>query len=103
MLLESDFDLYVTRIGKVDRVVPAFIHTKGGNVMKKWVALALGTGLVLSAAQGASAENPEKKDKTKWKLVWSDEFSKSEIDQTKWNFDTGNRLKDAEGTPVTPG
>lgn len=71
--------------------------------MKKWVALALGTGLVLSAAQGASAEKPEKKDNTKWKLVWSDEFDQPEIDQTKWNFDTGNWLKDQDGTPVTPG
>lgn len=52
-LSESGFKLYVTRRGK------------GGNVMKKWVALALGTGLVLSAAQGASAEKPEKKDNTK--------------------------------------
>ncbi len=71
--------------------------------MKKWVALALGTGLVLSGAHGADAAKPEKKDNTKWKLVWSDEFNKSEIDQTKWNFDTGNWLVDKDGNPVAPG
>src|SRR5260370_37565056 len=25
-----------------------------------------------------------------WKLVWSDEFDGTEIDRTKWDFDTGN-------------
>ncbi len=81
----------------------AFIYVKGGILMKKWVALALGTGLVLSGAHGADAAKPEKKDNTKWKLVWSDEFNKSEIDQTKWNFDTGNWLVDKDGNPVAPG
>ncbi|MCT4784014.1 MULTISPECIES: carbohydrate binding domain-containing protein [Exiguobacterium] len=71
--------------------------------MKKWVALALGTGLALSFAQGTHAEKPANKDNTKWKLVWSDEFDEPEIDRTKWTFDTGNWLKDKDGNPVAPG
>ena len=72
--------------------------------MKKWVALALGTGLALSFAQDAPAENQgNKPDNTKWKLVWSDEFNQNEIDRTKWNFETGNWIIDKDGNPVAPG
>ncbi|WP_214742469.1 carbohydrate binding domain-containing protein [Exiguobacterium sp. s48] len=71
--------------------------------MKKWVALALGTGLVLSLPQEVPAEKSSKADDAKWKLVWSDEFSKSEIDHSKWNFETGNWIVDKDGNPVAAG
>lgn len=32
--------------------------------------------------------------KTKWKLVWSDEFDGDQIDTTKWDFDIGNGFFD---------
>ncbi len=72
-------------------------------MMKKWVALALGTGLVLSLPQEVPAEKSSKADDAKWKLVWSDEFSKSEIDHSKWNFETGNWIVDKDGNPVAAG
>ncbi|WP_034770755.1 carbohydrate binding domain-containing protein [Exiguobacterium marinum] len=71
--------------------------------MKKWVALALGTGLVLSLPQEVPAEKSSKAYDAKWKLVWSDEFSKSEIDHSKWNFETGNWIVDKDGNPVAAG
>ncbi|WP_214778669.1 carbohydrate binding domain-containing protein [Exiguobacterium sp. s22] len=71
--------------------------------MKKWVALALGTGLVLSLPQEVPAEKSSKADDAKWKLVWSDEFSKTEIDHSKWNFETGNWIVDKDGNPVAAG
>ncbi|WP_214785461.1 carbohydrate binding domain-containing protein [Exiguobacterium sp. s183] len=71
--------------------------------MKKWVALALGTGLVLSLPQEIPAEKSSKADDAKWKLVWSDEFSKAEIDHSKWNFETGNWIVDKDGNPVAAG
>lgn len=71
--------------------------------MKKWVALALGTGLALSLPQEVPAEKSSKADDAKWKLVWSDEFSKSEIDHSKWNFETGNWIVDKDGNPVAAG
>ncbi len=72
-------------------------------MMKKWVALALGTGLVLSLPQEVPAEKSSKADDAKWKLVWSDEFSKAEIDHSKWNFETGNWIVDKDGNPVAAG
>lgn len=71
--------------------------------MKKWVALALGTGLALSLQQEVPAEKSSKADDAKWKLVWSDEFSKSKIDHSKWNFETGNWIVDKDGNPVAAG
>ncbi|WP_214875940.1 carbohydrate binding domain-containing protein [Exiguobacterium sp. CH10] len=71
--------------------------------MKKWVALALGTGLVLSLPQEVPAEKSSKADDAKWKLVWSDEFSQAEIDHSKWNFETGNWIVDKDGNPVAAG
>ncbi|MFN3632726.1 carbohydrate binding domain-containing protein [Exiguobacterium profundum] len=71
--------------------------------MKKWVALALGTGLALFLPQEVPAEKSSKADDAKWKLVWSDEFSKSEIDHSKWNFETGNWIVDKDGNPVAAG
>ncbi|WP_214761270.1 carbohydrate binding domain-containing protein [Exiguobacterium sp. s129] len=71
--------------------------------MKKWVALALGTGLVLSLPQEVPAEKSSKADDAKWKLVWSDEFSHAEIDHSKWNFETGNWIVDKDGNPVAAG
>ncbi|WP_214731176.1 carbohydrate binding domain-containing protein [Exiguobacterium sp. s195] len=71
--------------------------------MKKWVALALGTGLALSLPQEVPAEKSSKADDAKWKLVWSDEFSKAEIDHSKWNFETGNWIVDKDGNPVAAG
>lgn len=41
--------------------------------------------------------------KSDWTLVWSDEFLSEEIDSTKWTYDTGNWLLDANGNPVTSG
>jgi beta-glucanase (GH16 family) len=32
-----------------------------------------------------------------WKLVWSDEFDRPEIDRTKWDFDRGNGFKNDAG------
>ncbi len=72
-------------------------------MMKKWVALALGTGLVLSLPQEVPAEKSSKADDAKWKLVWSDEFSHAEIDHSKWNFETGNWIVDKDGNPVAAG
>lgn len=72
-------------------------------MMKKWVALALGTGLVLSLPQEVPAEKSSKADDAKWKLVWSDEFSQAEIDHSKWNFETGNWIVDKDGNPVAAG
>lgn len=72
-------------------------------MMKKWVALALGTGLVLSLPQEVPAEKSLKADDAKWKLVWSDEFSQAEIDHSKWNFETGNWIVDKDGNPVAAG
>ncbi|WP_034770078.1 carbohydrate binding domain-containing protein [Exiguobacterium artemiae] len=71
--------------------------------MKKWLAVALGTGLVLSYAGTGHAEKADKKDKTKWKMVWSDEFTKQQLDRTKWTYDTGNWIVDAEGNAISPG
>mgnify|MGYP005829176547 CR=1 FL=1 len=38
-----------------------------------------------------------------WSLVWSDEFLASEIDKTKWKYDTGNWIVDENGDGVAPG
>ncbi len=81
----------------------AITYPEGGHMMKKWVALALGTGLVLSLPQEVPAEKSSKADDAKWKLVWSDEFSKTEIDHSKWNFETGNWIVDKDGNPVAAG
>ncbi len=71
--------------------------------MKKWLAVALGTGLVLSYAGTGHAEKADKQDNTKWKMVWSDEFTKQQLDRTKWNYDTGNWIVDADGNGVSSG
>ncbi|WP_214770395.1 carbohydrate binding domain-containing protein [Exiguobacterium sp. s133] len=71
--------------------------------MKKWLAIALGTGLVLTYAGTGHAEKADKQDKTKWKMVWSDEFTKQQLDRTKWNYDTGNWIVDADGNGVSSG
>jgi hypothetical protein len=34
------------------------------------------------------------------KLVWADEFDQSAIDRTKWTFELGNGLSDANGNWV---
>ena len=71
--------------------------------MKKWLAVALGTGLVLSYAGTGHAEKADKKDNTKWKMVWSDEFTKQQLDRTKWTYDTGNWIVDQNGSVISPG
>lgn len=68
--------------------------------MKTWVALAVGTGLLLN---GQAVDAKADKKETKWKLVWSDEFQAKQLDRTKWTYDTGNWIKDANGQPVSPG
>ena len=35
-------------------------------------------------------------DRPGWKLVWSDEFDRPEIDRTKWDFDRGNGFQNKE-------
>ncbi|GIW48808.1 MAG: hypothetical protein KatS3mg079_284 [Caloramator sp.] len=46
-------------------------------------------------------KNENKKDN--WKLVWSDEFNGKELDLTKWGYDIGNALLDANGNKIADG
>jgi len=45
------------------------------------------------AARAAAA----KPANSEWKLVWSDEFNGTEIDRTKWDFESGNGFKTDNG------
>lgn len=81
--------------------------------MKKTLAILLSTMLILptigfAGANDQSAAVKEKKqdakhNKSDWSLVWSDEFSGSEIDRSKWNFDIGNWIVDEDGNGITSG
>jgi beta-glucanase (GH16 family) len=55
------------------------------------VALALSVGVAMATwGVNGAAEQPA----AGWKLVWSDEFDETEIDKTKWDFDSGNGFYD---------
>jgi beta-glucanase (GH16 family) len=41
--------------------------------------------------------------KTRWKLVWADEFKGRKIDSTKWDFDIGNGFYDYKNNAWIPG
>lgn len=53
--------------------------------------------------ENAVGKQDGRQNKSDWSLVWSDEFSGSEIDRSKWTFDIGNWLTDKDGNGVTPG
>lgn len=42
-------------------------------------------------------------DESQWKLAWSDEFSGDTLDITKWSYDIGNCIVDADGNKVADG
>jgi beta-glucanase (GH16 family) len=44
-----------------------------------------------------------KSDRTRWKLVWSDEFDGDTIDPDKWDFDIGNGFYDYKHHAWIPG
>jgi beta-glucanase (GH16 family) len=80
--------------------------------LKKTLALLLSAMIILPgtslAAPGGNAGKDAKKqdgkqNKSEWSLVWSDEFSGTEIDRSKWTFDIGNWIVDENGNGVTPG
>jgi len=78
--------------------------------MKKTLALLLSAMMILPAASNAAPKDkPEnemlktKQNKSEWSLVWSDEFSGSEIDHSKWTYDIGNWIVDEDGNGITPG
>lgn len=58
---------------------------------RSWIALAIGMAAALGPAPARTAAQPPASE---WKLVWSDEFDGTEIDRTKWDFDTGNGFYD---------
>lgn len=81
--------------------------------MKKTLALLLSAMMILpgtsfAAPDGhANGEDVKKQDgkqnKSEWSLVWSDEFSGTEIDRSKWTFDIGNWIIDENGNGITSG
>lgn len=63
------------------------------------IAALAAAGLIPSmrgAAEPPAAKAP-KPAKSEWKLVWSDEFNGTEIDRTKWDFETGNGFRTDNG------
>jgi beta-glucanase (GH16 family) len=44
-----------------------------------------------------------KRETSRWKLVWSDEFDGDEIDASKWDFDLGNGFYDYQHHAWVPG
>ncbi|MCM3694342.1 carbohydrate binding domain-containing protein [Neobacillus niacini] len=66
-----------------------------------------GAGFAASKGQSANelaAENlKNKQNKSEWSLVWSDEFSGSKIDRSKWTYDIGNWIVDEDGNGITSG
>ncbi|MBT2679986.1 carbohydrate binding domain-containing protein [Bacillus sp. ISL-35] len=78
--------------------------------MKKTLALLLSAMMILPAASIAAPKDKpgneelkNKQNKSQWSLVWSDEFSGSEIDRSKWTYDIGNWIVDEDGNGVTSG
>lgn len=81
--------------------------------MKKTLAVLLSAMMILpgtsfAAPDGHANGKDEKKqdgknNKSEWSLVWSDEFSGTEIDRSKWTYDIGNWIVDENGNGITPG
>ena len=82
--------------------------------MKKTLAILLSTMMILpgtsfagtNVKQGNENAGPKhviKQNKSEWSLVWSDEFSGTEIDRSKWTHDIGNWIVDQDGNGITPG
>lgn len=59
--------------------------------------------LILPSMALGALNKEEKSSKSEWELVWSDEFDGKEIDRTKWTYDLGNWIVDADGNGVAPG
>lgn len=89
-------------------------NNEGGNGMKKTLAILLSAIMVMPGAGFAAskghpaneraAENlKNKQNKSEWSLVWSDEFSGSKIDRSKWTYDIGNWIVDEDGNGITSG
>ncbi|WDC85649.1 glycoside hydrolase family 16 protein [Caloramator sp. mosi_1] len=57
--------------------------------------------MVKNSRQREKDDSTTKKDN--WKLVWSDEFNGKELDLTKWGYDIGNALVDANGNKIADG
>lgn len=45
----------------------------------------------------------ENTNEEQWKLVWSDEFNEKTLDTSKWSYDIGNCIVDANGNKVADG
>ncbi|MGI8385340.1 carbohydrate binding domain-containing protein [Robertmurraya sp. P23] len=82
--------------------------------MKRTLAILLSAMMILpgtsfagtNVKQGngkAISNQVVKQNKSDWSLVWSDEFSGTDIDRTKWTFDIGNWITDQNGNGITPG
>ncbi|RSK25917.1 glycosyl hydrolase family protein [Bacillus sp. HMF5848] len=46
---------------------------------------------------------PQLEPNNLWTLVWSDEFNGDSIDRTKWTYDIGNWIVDADGNGIAAG
>jgi beta-glucanase (GH16 family) len=79
--------------------------------LKKTLAILLSTMLILpsmsfadtAVKQNAAPKQDTKQNKSEWSLVWSDEFSGTEIDRSKWTYDIGNWIVDEDGNGITNG
>lgn len=77
--------------------------------MKKTLAVLLSAMMILPGTSSAAPNGndvktqDDKQNKSEWSLVWSDEFSGTEIDRSKWTFDIGNWMVDENGNGITPG
>jgi beta-glucanase (GH16 family) len=79
--------------------------------LKKTLAILLSTMLILPSTSFAGTAVKEngtpkenlKQNKSQWSLVWSDEFSGTEIDRSKWTYDIGNWIVDEDGNGITSG
>lgn len=77
--------------------------------MKKTLAVLLSAMMILPGTSSAATNGNDvrkldrKNNKSEWALVWSDEFSGTEIDRSKWTFDIGNWIVDENGNGITSG
>jgi beta-glucanase (GH16 family) len=82
--------------------------------LKKTLAILLSAMMILPGAsfagtdikqgnENAAPKNDMKQNKSEWSLVWSDEFSGTEIDRSKWTYDIGNWIVDQDGNGIAPG
>ncbi|MCA1029520.1 carbohydrate binding domain-containing protein [Bacillus timonensis] len=58
------------------------------------------TPTIASSQANTSSSNNRVLEDSDWKLVWSDEFNGTELDQTKWSYDTGNGFVDPSGNYI---